>query len=124
MTIEQQELLYPTAERLGGAVPKSLNDKQAAMEEAAKYTALHKTAFRTAFDMLNKLFPPNDTVDYWVDAGKAVALTYNEHKDNELAKILLTAVYEYLEQTVKRRQADSGGADERCEPISPGLAGK
>ena len=65
------------------------------------YDARHKQAFRIAFDALNEVFPPVNTVEYWEQTNERMKEIYNAHCDNPLAKRLLTAVANYLGDVVK-----------------------
>ena len=64
----------------------------------------HKQAFRTAFDTLKELYPPENTAEYWTFAAERVSAKYSEQKDNRLAVFLLKGVLEYMEDVNKQEQ--------------------
>lgn len=70
-------------------------------EMKAAYDARHKQAFRVAFDALNEVFPPENTSQYFENAGEHIKGIYNTHVDNPLCRELLIAVYNYLGKEVK-----------------------
>ena len=71
-----------------------------------EYAKKHKAAFRTAFDFLNRHFPPGTDPEWWTQACADVSKE-NDLADNNLATELLLAVYNYLEVEYKeRRKAD------------------
>ena len=61
----------------------------------------HKRAFRVAFDLLNRNWPPENTVEYWVKAGGDFNAEYMKVEDSRLAAKLIDAVYAYLEDVSK-----------------------
>lgn len=73
------------------------------MDEGMKkaYDARHKQAFRIAFDALNEVFPPVNTVEYWEQTNEHLKEIYNQHRDNPLCRALLVAVENYLGEAVK-----------------------
>ncbi len=80
------------------------------------YIDKHKKAFRVAFDMLNRLWPPKNTVEWWSNVAiPDMTLVYDDAKDNPLAQALVLAIAWYLEQMGKalqgemRREEDEAG---------------
>ena len=104
MTKEEQSILY------GGAVPLCADppSEPTETEWLAAEKATHKKAFRIAFDELNKLWPPENTLDYWTMVTSRMALISNDNKDNGLCKVLLLMLAEYLEQVGKDRERRYG----------------
>lgn len=67
------------------------------------YTALHRAAFRRAFDLLNELWPPENTAEWFAKkAYPACAVAYDELKDNPLGMRFVEDVYWYLAEEAKR----------------------
>ena len=64
-------------------------------------TALHKYAFRTAYEFLTEMWPPVNTEDYWTVAATKMKDRFNAAKQDYLAEHMLITVYKYLEQVVK-----------------------
>ena len=71
-------------------------------EQQADIAAMHKKAFRAAFDLLKELYPPKNDAEYWTFAAKQVALICGDNNGNALLGELLLAVYAYLEKEVKK----------------------
>ena len=67
--------------------------------------ALHKYAFRTAYEFLNEMWPPADGEDYWTLAASRMKDRFNDAKQDYLAEQMLTIVYKYLEEVVKQEKA-------------------
>ncbi len=66
------------------------------------YTAMHKAAFRKAFDTLNALWPPENTAEYFTHKAYPVcAAAYDEMKDNPLGMEFIKDVYWYLADEAK-----------------------
>ena len=63
------------------------------------YIDKHKKAFRVAFDLLNRLWPPKNTVEWWSDVAiPDMTLVYDNAKDNPLAQELVLAIVGYVEK--------------------------
>lgn len=73
-----------------------------------EYVSRHKQAFRLAFDFLNKNFPPSDDPDWWGAAAVEMVDFIHQGDDNVLAKNLMFAVYDYLEDECKIRRKING----------------
>lgn len=87
------------------ALMQSAQLEQQAQEKANQYKALHKRAFRVAYDLLTELYPiGNEPDDYWKFATERVALIYSENKENRLCELLMMAVWEYVEGVWKGRE--------------------
>lgn len=69
-----------------------------------EYVAKHRQAFRTAFDFLNAHFPPEHDSEWWEKTSFDLGTTAAGAGENELTKILLLAVTDYLEQESKLRR--------------------
>ena len=104
MTKEAQSILYPNAMPLYCDPPSEPTET----EWLAAEKETHKRAFRVAFDELNRLWPPENTLDYWVMVTDRMALASNDNKDNGLCKMLLLMLVEYLEQVGKDRERRYG----------------
>ena len=76
------------------------------MTNTADRTQDHRTAFRLAFDLLNRNWPSENTVEYWEKTGDDFCAVFEEHRDNPLAVKLIEAVFAYLEA-----EARKGGAE-------------
>ena len=73
------------------------------MPENADFNALHKAAFRTAFEYLQENWPPVNSKDFFLVSASKANKAYNESDGNKLARKLILAVMEYLFD-----QAESG----------------
>lgn len=69
-----------------------------------EYFATHKAAFRVSFDFLNAHFPPGSDDEWWRKASDDLLAAANGQ--GQLACLLLTAVYDYLNDEWKRRNLD------------------
>lgn len=69
-----------------------------------EYYAMHQKAFRTAFDFLNKHFPPGTDPSWWYTAAADVTEASMNAGDSKLAVELLTGVYNYLDYEYKKRR--------------------
>lgn len=86
------------------ALMQSAQLEQQAQEKANQYKALHKKAFRVAYDLLTELYPiGKEPDDYWKFATERVAVIYSENKENRLCELLMMAVWEYVEDVWKER---------------------
>ena len=83
------------------ALMQSAQREQQAQEKANQYKTLHKKAFRVAYEMLEKNWPPENTVEYWKEVTDRMALDYHDNRENALCGILMLAVTEYLEKVSK-----------------------
>ena len=77
-----------------------------------EYVAKHKQAFRLAFDFLNKNFPPNDDPDWWGAAAVEMVDFIHQADDSVLAKNLMFAVYDYIEDECKIRRKVNGTTED------------
>lgn len=69
-----------------------------------EYAKQHQKAFRTAFDFLTSHFPPVPGMEYWEQAAKDVTEASVLAGEGKLVNLLLTAVYDYLEDEWKKRR--------------------
>ena len=72
------------------------------------YVAIHKQAFRIAFDFLNEHFPPDHDPNWWEKTMSDVSLIGNMYGENRLAVHLMTGIVEYLSEEDERRKANGG----------------
>ena len=93
------------------ALMESAQAEQQQAAQQADVAAMHKKAFRAAFDLLKELYPPKNDAEYWTFAAKRVALAHTDNKGNDLCMELLMAVYAYLEKEVKKEM----GVEEHAE---------
>jgi len=98
---EQPKTAYEQSQQVGNALLTQLTTEQAEQEKTAQIQRMHKKAFRVAFDMLEKNWPPENTVEYWTKVTNQTALDYHDNRDNALCGLLMMAVTEYLEKTCK-----------------------
>lgn len=97
--MSDNSILYP------GTVPLSMPSERSWIEEEK---SKHKAAFRTAFDTLNYMWPPENTNEYWKLVTDRMELLYKENADNALCRSLLIALTEYLERIGKEREKRYG----------------
>ena len=62
-----------------------------------EYAAMHKAAFRVAFDFLNAHFPPGMDKEYWLKACDDITEASASMHGDVLTNNLLAAVYSYIE---------------------------
>ena len=81
------------------------------MDENMKkaYDARHKQAYRAAFEILEALFPPEDTVEYWEHAHEHMKEIYNKYRDNPALRFLIVANENYLGYVVKEIKEHGDG---------------
>lgn len=96
-----EKTAYEQSVAVGYELLNQLSAEQEAQEKAAEIQRLHKRAFRVAYDLLKKLCPPENTVEYWKEVTDRTALDYHDNKGNLLCELLLMAVTEYLEKICK-----------------------
>ena len=65
--------------------------------------AMHQKSFRTAFDFLNKHFPPGKDPEWWIQTVKDCDDASILAGENKLVIGLLGGVIDYLEDEYKRR---------------------
>lgn len=69
-----------------------------------QYAAVHKAAFRSAFDFLNAHFPPGMEPEFWLKACDDIAKASEAAHGDVLTNNLLAAVYDYIESEYKIRR--------------------
>ena len=74
-----------------------------------EYVAMHKEAFRTAFNYLNGHFPPGDDPEWWDKSAKELSEASVLAGENVLVIELLNAVYNYLGDEYKKRNGEHNG---------------
>lgn len=109
---EQPKTAYEQSITAAQAMMQSAQREQQEQEKANQYKTLHKKAFRVAYDMLEKNWPPENTVEYWKEVTDRMALDYHENKDNLLCELLMLAVMEYLEEIGKEREKRTNGTEQ------------
>ena len=70
------------------------------------YAAMHKQAFRIAFDFLSEHFPPEHDPNWWDKTTGDVSLIGNMYGENKLVVCLITALLEYLADEEERRKSN------------------
>ena len=79
---------------------------------------LHKNAFRVTYDLLNNLWPPENSVEYFERASKLCALAYGTTlADNELGKAFVNEVYQYLMDTAQRGETQCRTSEEQLSIV-------
>lgn len=78
------------------------------MKSPEEYYAEHQKAFRTAFDFLNKHFPPEDSPEWWQQAIKDASDMALLAGEGKLVNGLVVAVYDYLEDDLLKRRKQDG----------------
>ena len=73
---------------------------------AEQYYSMHQKAFRTAFDFLNKHFPPGQDPEWWTQTVKDCDEASISQGENKLVIGLLGGIIDYLEDEYKRRIND------------------
>ena len=71
------------------------------LDDAAEFEAIHKKAFRIAFDYLHKCFPPRREDEYWKNALALIQKAVSENPGNLAVPQLMLGVYNYLSEIVK-----------------------
>lgn len=113
---EQPKTAYEQSITAAQAMLQSAQLEQQAQEKASQYKTLHKKAFRVAFDLMEKLWPPENTEEYWKLVTDRMALDYHDNKENLLCGLLILAVTEYLEKVSKEgEQRGISGISENKE---------
>jgi len=79
-------------------------------EQLEKDRAMHKTAARVWFNLMEATWPPrlNDG-DYWEDVSLKMAAATYQHQDNILLKKLVLMLYDYMVETAKERDENAEG---------------
>ena len=102
---EATKTAYEQSITAAKALFDSAQQEQTELEWLEAKRAMHKRAFRVPFDFLEQFsWPPENTVEYWTRITDRMALLYNENKGNELCRLFLLAVTEYLENVGKERE--------------------
>ena len=78
------------------------------MPEDNKLTPAHNYAFRSAYEYLQEMWPPVNSVEFFQVAAAKGNERFNNSDGNRLLQKLLVAVFEYLETEV----TTNGGAVE------------
>ena len=64
-------------------------------------------AFRVVFDMRKALWPPEDTDEYWRRVWVLTKESETANPGNRMLLDLMTALYWYLEETIKAERGES-----------------
>ena len=70
-----------------------------------EYAAMHKAAFRVAFDFLNAHFPPGEGYDWWIQVAKDADTASMQQGENKLVIGMLAGIMDYLQDEWKKRRA-------------------
>ena len=83
-------------------------------KEMPDFKAMHKRAFRTAFNYLEDHWPPQwDAENYWIPMADTLGpMVEKDIKENPLEEVLLCAVYRYLGDALKIWWSDSKPEEE------------
>jgi len=92
------------------AIQQSLLVEEVRIEQLECAARMRKTAFRVAFDFLEKHDPPEYTEEYWTGLAADVMEVSGANMDNALCQRLLTAVVLYLDD----KQEVINSAKETC----------
>ena len=68
--------------------------------------AMHKQAFRIAFDFLTDHFPPENSDEWWEKTANDMTLIGNMYGRNRCVVHLMTGVFEYLNDENERRKTN------------------
>lgn len=85
----------------GQEIAKLLLKEEMRIDDMNQFLALHKAAFRLAFDYLSACFPPKYGDEYWDAAAKRMGDVIESNSANRLVEPLLKGVYDYLGEIVK-----------------------
>ena len=83
------------------AIQQSLFDEEVRIVQLERAARMRKTAFRVAFDFLEKHDPPEYTDEYWTKLANDVREVSGVNMNNALCQKLLTAVVLYLDDKQK-----------------------
>lgn len=76
-----------------------------------EYAAMHKRAFREAFDFLNAHFPPQFDSEWWVRTYKDITEILKKDPENPLLKQLLEGIIIYMDDESKKKRDGVGEAN-------------
>ena len=79
------------------AIRKSLTEAEQSVATEQQKVAMHKHAFRTAFDYLAEMWPPTLSQDYFTLAATKCNERFNQSGQDKLTHELLMGVFNYLE---------------------------
>lgn len=74
------------------------------MAKAEQFEALHKSAFRKAFEFLKRQFPPRADGEYWLSAARELGDIASTEPGNVLLEKILLCIWSYLDQTQKEQE--------------------
>ena len=88
---------YAQSQQAGRALMQSLAQAEQSVATEQQKTAMHKYAFRTAFDYLAEMWPPVLSADYFTLAAAKCNERFNQSGQDKLTHELLMGVFNYLE---------------------------
>lgn len=91
---------YEQSQQAGRALMQSLAQAEQSVATEQQKTAMHKYAFRTAFDFLAEMWPPVLSQDYFTVAAAKCNERFNQSGQDKLTHELLMGVFNYLETVV------------------------
>ena len=93
------------------ALRQSVRHDRERQEHAAQDLAMHKQAFRVAFDMLNEYWPPETNAEWFAPVYERFKEVYHQCEGNKLAQELLLAVYGYMDWSAAKWIKESGDSE-------------
>ena len=103
-----EQTAYAQSQQAALALMQSVEKEQTEIEWLQSEYEKGTKDFRTVFDLRKMLWPPENTVEYWKMVTDRMALVYSENKENELCRLFLLALTEYLENVGKKREKRNG----------------
>lgn len=91
---------YEQSQQAGRTLMQSLAQAEQSVATEQQKTAMHKYAFRTAFDFLAEMWPPVLSADYFTVAAAKCNERFNQSGQDKLTHELLLGVFNYLETVV------------------------
>lgn len=88
---------YAQSKQAGIALMQSVQAEQDKIDQMNRIKAVHKHAFRTAFDYLAEMWPPSLSADYFTLAAAKCNERFNLSGQDKLTHELLMGVFNYLE---------------------------
>ena len=88
---------YEQSQQAGRALMQSLARAEQSVATEQQKTAMHKYAFRAAFDFLAEMWPPVLSADYFTVAAAKCNERFNQSGQDKLTHELLLGVFNYLE---------------------------
>ena len=89
---------YEQSQQAGRMLMQSLAQAEQSVATEQQKAAMHKYAFRTAFDFLAEMWPPVLSADYFTLAAAKCNERFNQSGQDKLTHELLLGVFNYLEK--------------------------